>query len=121
VPSGAKDGDVVVKVSDKPSNPKPFKVTAKNASPKPTACTQGDPIPLGALSGTDADALARTLSSVFRGELVVTSCAAKNDDSGDQPASPASPGADPSSSSKNTLQVRTVKGGTVPRCSLINQ
>jgi hypothetical protein len=120
VPSTAKDGDVVVKVSNVASNPQPFKVTAKNSSAKPAgpaACTQGDPIPLGALSGTDADEVARTLNSIFRGELVVTSCATKSDDSGSQAAAPASPSADTSTNSKNTLQVRTVKGGTIPRCS----
>ena len=76
-------------------------------------------IPLGALSGTDADALAQTLSTVFHGQYIVTACAdAKKDDSSSQPASPAAPGADSSGSSKHTLMVQAVGKSTVKACPL---
>jgi hypothetical protein len=97
VPSGAKTGDVVVKPSAAPSNGKPFRL-APQASSTPIL------IPLGALSGSDADLLAQTLSSVFR-DFVVTACADANSDSG-QPASTGAPGSNSSSSSKHTLLVQ---------------
>lgn len=72
------------------------------ATPAKPSCT--DPIiRLGALSGTDADALAKTLSSVFQGRFVVSACSSTQGSGGGGDS--AAPGSDSSASSKDTLQV----------------
>ncbi len=116
VPQGAKTGNVEVSVLGVSSNQKMFKVTIPTAQSKSGTCS-GDTLSLGALTGKDADALALTLSSIFRGQFVATSCADKSDSSGDQPASsPVAGGASPSSSN-HTLQVKTPGGAAAPKCS----
>ncbi len=55
-----------------PTPPKP------KSSPTPSPCAHGEQVSLGVLSGDDADALARTLSSVQQLDLVVTAIAQKN-------------------------------------------
>jgi hypothetical protein len=67
-----KSGKVSVKMCDKSSNEMSFKIAASPAAP---AC-KGQKIPLFALSGTDADQLAQTLTSLFRESYVVSSVAA---------------------------------------------
>jgi len=67
-------------------------------------------IPLGALSGSDADALAQTLSSIFHGEFVVTACADPKSSDDASSSTPAGPGADSASSSKHTLLVKSHDG-----------
>ncbi len=67
-------------------------------------------IPLGALSGSDADALAQTLSSIFHGEFVVAACADPKSSDDASSSTPAGPGADSASSSKHTLLAKSHDG-----------
>jgi hypothetical protein len=93
-----------------PTNARPAqkKSTAKNKGSgrdKGTTPT-GKPIPLGALSGTDTDALAQTLSSVFGDRYVVTGSSASDcqEKASDDTSAGAASGQ--SSSAKNTLCVQ---------------
>jgi hypothetical protein len=74
-----------------------------------SSLAQGPPsyISLGALSGTDADLLAQTLSSVFHGEFVVTTCTDKSSDTGSSPppSSAGNIGGESSGTSKHTLKI----------------
>jgi hypothetical protein len=64
----------------------------------------GDTIPIGALtSGSDADALAQTLSSVFRDSFIVTACSSSSKGDGDQSSVPSS---DSKPSLKDSLLVK---------------
>jgi hypothetical protein len=76
--------------------------------------TTGFPLPLGALSGNDADSLAGTLTSVFGDQYVVTASAdpgCKQKPSDDDSPMVTTPSQ--SNSSKNTLCVKQ-RDGTVP-------
>jgi len=121
VPKGTKTGniEVVVSVLGISSNKQTFKVTSPAAPSKSGTCT-GDSVSLGALTGKDADALAQTLSSIFRGQFVATSCADKSDSPGDQSASPSVASGTSSSSSNHTLQVKKSGGAPAPKCSAAN-
>jgi IPT/TIG domain len=118
VPPEVKAGtvNVVVKVATAKSNAQPFKVASAATPTKKTTCTQGATIPLGVLTGSDADLLAQTLGSIFNDTFIVAACADSN--SSGQPAAPAASAGDSSTSSKNTLRVKKGSLSSTPKCAI---
>jgi hypothetical protein len=88
------------------SSPQPAKKPAKKAATHNSADLAESYIPLGALSGTDADLLAATLSSVFRGKFVITACSDKSSDDSSSGQSTGNAGGDSASSSKHILKIQ---------------
>ena len=93
------------------------KNTPAKKTPSPKACA-GVTIQLGALTGSDADLLARTLSSTFGNSFVVTSAAGSKSDQTGSEQSAGDSGSDQSSGSKSTLCV-TTRDGEAPSPALL--
>jgi hypothetical protein len=117
VPQKAVTGGVIVTAPGGTSNTVGFVVSPKKSHPE----TPPALLPLGALSGSDADLLAQTLSSVFHGRLVVTACNTKSGDGGGQGSSGSgSPGSGSSGGSKDALQIKDSGVAPAPSTSTSN-